>query len=85
VISLKIKDVAYIVKNNKPKHLTATKMEYTRDNSELEKINDPIKAETETRIIKGKRKQFLTILTELFSESIVSHAFTGFRIIFFIP
>jgi hypothetical protein len=42
-------------------------------------------AETETRIIKGKKKLSLTNLTGLFSESIVSQPFIGFNNILLIP
>jgi hypothetical protein len=47
-------------------------------------INDPIIAETATRIIRGRRKLFLVCLTGLFSDYIASQAFAGFIIISFI-
>ena len=85
VISPKISEVAYIVNNNTMKVLTPTKMENTVDNSVFVKINDPATAEIETRIINGNKKLSLITFTFLFSESIVSHAFTGLRIMFFNP
>jgi hypothetical protein len=43
----------------------------------LVKSNDPARAAAETSRIKGNKNPFLIALTDLFSESIVSHAFTG--------
>jgi hypothetical protein len=83
VISPKIHDVAYIVIKSKPKHLIATKMEYMNDNSELENKSEPVNADSETRVIRGKRKLFLACMTEFLSESNDSHIFAGEKIMFF--
>ena len=62
-----------------------TNIEYTGDNSVLINSRDPAMAEIVTKIINGNRKLPLIVFTGLFSESIVSHAFTGESIIFFNP
>ena len=49
------------------------------------KRSEPAMAETVTRITSGNRKLFVINFTVLFSESIVSQAFNGEKMIFFNP
>lgn len=49
------------------------------------KRREPAIADIVTKIIRGNKKLSLVAFTDLFSESIVSHAFTGENIIFLNP
>jgi hypothetical protein len=46
------------------------------------KIKDPRKAAMVTNTINGNKKLFLRSLSDLFSVRIISHAFSGVKIIF---
>jgi hypothetical protein len=83
VISLCIKAVAYIEINSKKKLFIPVSIEYTPDASALVYMSDPAKADIETSTIRGNRRLFLMEFTDLFSESIVSQAFTGSVRMFF--